>query len=305
MRGLLRAQRTDDGRPTADAAGPPRVLPARRLLALAACAVAVLFAAVAVAWGSAAPDGRYVGVAAGAPGTLTLDIGRDTLTSFAGSTARLVCTHGEAGPYAVRLTSAVRLDGDAFTFTVHTTPAHSRSMVVTVSGRRQTGDEITGTIAASLSGYQQSANSCHSDTGFETVPGDRSATEHPTGDDFGRGFTGGAISSFVGHAGFDYADHRITQFNGAVDIVCPDHTRFPFLLDTAMRGLDPIRVKASGSFAVSGLAPLAGHGNIVQFSLTGQIHGKKASGAVRAAVAILFPKLETCSSTERWSVDAH
>jgi hypothetical protein len=300
----LKAQRTDDGRRTADAAQASRVLPLRRLVALGLCAVAALLAGVAVAWGSAAPDGRYVGVAAGAPGTLTLSIGHGTLTAFSGSTARLVCTHGEAGPFAVHLSTSVRLSGDAFTFTVHTTPAHSQSMVVSVSGRRQTGDEITGTIAASLSGYQKSANSCRSDTGFETVPGDLTASEHPTGDDFGRGYTGGAIRRFVGHAGFDYANHRITQFNGAVDIVCPDHTRFPFLLDSAMRGLDPIKVNGSGAFAVSGLAPLAGRGNIVQFSLTGDIHDRKASGTVRAAVAILFPKLETCSSTERWSVDA-
>jgi hypothetical protein len=266
--------------------------------------VAALLACVAVAWGSSAPDGRYVGVAAGAPGMVTLSIAHDTLTAFAGSTARLACTHGAAGPYAVHLSGPVRLKGDTFAFSVHTTPAHSRSMVISVKGRRQTGDEITGTIAASLSGYRQSANSCRSDTGFETVPGDRTASEHPTGDDFGRGFTGGSISGFVGHAGFDYAKHRITQFNGAVDIVCPDHTHFPFLLDTAMRGLDPIKVNASGAFAVSGLAPLSGRGNIVQFSLTGQIHGEKASGTVRAAVAILFPKLETCSSSERWAVDA-
>ncbi len=304
MRGLLRAQRTDDGQRTADATRQPRVPRPRRLGALGLCAVAALLAGVAVAWGSPAPDGSYVGVAAGAPGALTLTVVHDTLTAFAGSTARMACTHGEAGFYAVHLSRSVRLKGDAFAFSVHTTPAHSRSMVISVNGRRQSGEEITGTIAASLSGFQQSANSCHSDTGFETVPGDRAASEHPTGDDFGRGFTGGAVSGFVGHAGFNYASHRITQFNGAVDIVCPDHTHFPFLLDTATRGLDPIKVDGSGAFAISGLAPLAGHGNIVQFSLTGQIHGSKASGTLRAAVAILFPKLETCSSTQRWSVGA-
>ena len=300
----MKAQRTDDSGRTADAGGAPRILPARRLVAFGLGAVAALLAVVAVAWGSTAPDGRYVGVAAGAPGTLTLNIGHGTLTAFSGSTARLICTHGEAGPYSVRLSRSVRLNGAAFTFTVHATPAHAQSMVISVSGRLQTGDEITGTIAATLSGYQKPANSCRSDTGFETVPGDRTASEHPTADNFGRGYTGGAVSAFVGHAGFDYANHRITQFNGAVDIVCPDHTRFPFLLDTAMRGLDPIKVNASGAFAVSGLAPLAGHGDIVQFSLTGDINGSKASGTVRAAVAILFPKLETCSSSARWSADA-
>ncbi len=177
-------------------------------------------------------------------------------------------------------------------------------MLISVNGRRQTGDEITGTIAASLSGYQRSTNDCRAETSFETVPANRTATEHPASDNFGRGFTGGSLSAFVGHAGFDYANHRITQFNGVVDILCPDHSRFPFLLDTAARGLDPIRVTGTGAFAVSGLAPLAGRGDIVQFSLTGQIHGNAASGTVRAAVAILFPKLETCSSAARWSVNA-
>ena len=255
-----------------------------------------------MAWASLAPDGSYVGVAAGAPGTLTLTLSHGMLTTFGGSTSRLVCTHGDAGPYGFRLGRSVRLKGNGFAFTVNATPAHSRSMVISVNGRRQTGDEVTGTIAASLSGYQQSANHCRAETSFEAVPADRTASEHPTSDNFGRGFTGGSLSAFVGHAGFDYTNHRVTQFNGAVDILCPDHSHFPFLLDTAMRGLDPIKVDGSGAFAVSGLAPLAGHGDIVQFSLTGQIHGRRASGAVRAAVAILFPKLETCSSTSRWSV---
>ena len=257
-----------------------------------------------MAWASIAPDGPYVGVAAGAPGTVTLNLSKGTLTAFAGSTSRLVCRHGDAGPYPFGLSGSVRLREDGFSFTVNATPAHSRSMVISVNGRRQSGDEVTGTIAASLSGYQQSANNCHAETSFETVPADRTASEHPTSDNFGRGFTGGSLSTFVGHAGFDYANHRVTQFNGAVDILCPDRSHFPFLLDTATRGLDPIKVNGAGAFAVSGLAPLAGHGDIVQFSLTGQIQGNKASGTVRAAVAILFPKLETCSSTERWSVDA-
>ena len=275
----------------------------RRVAPLGLCALGALLAGVALAWASVAPDGPYVGVAAGAPGTLTLSLSHGSLTAFAGSTSRLVCTHGTAGPYPFRLRGSVRLKGDGFAFTVEATPAHSQSMVISVNGRRQTGDEITGTIAASLSGYQHAANHCRAETGFETVPADRTASEHPTRDNFGRGFTGGSLSAFVGHAGFDYANHRVTQFNGAVDILCPDRSHFPFLLDSATRGLDPIKVSSSGAFAVSGLAPLAGRGNIVQFSLTGQIHGDRAAGTVRAAVAILFPKLETCSSTARWSVN--
>lgn len=276
----------------------------RRVAALGLAALGAVLAGVAVAAASLTPDGPFVGVAAGAPGMLTLSLSHGSLTTFAGSTSRLVCAHGTAGPYTFRLRGSVRLKGDGFAFTVASTPAHSRSMVISVNGRRQTGDEITGTIAANLSGYRQAANHCRAQTGFETVPADRTASEHPASDDFGRGFTGGSISAFAGHAGFDYANHRVTQFNGAVDILCPDRSHFPFLLNSATRGLDPIKVNSAGAFAVSGLAPLAGHGNIVQFSLTGQIHGKKASGTVRAAVAILFPKLETCSSTARWSANA-
>jgi len=239
---------------------------------------------------------------------LTLSVGHGTLNAFSGSTSRLVCSrsaHAGAGPYQFHLSSAVHLlKGDVFAFTVDATPAHSQSMLITVNGRRQSGNEVTGTITANLSGYQQAGNNCHAETGFETVPANRRASEHPASDTFGRGFTGGAVSEFVGHAGFDYANHRVTQFNGAVDILCPDRSHFAFLLDTAMRGLDPIKVNSAGAFAVSGLAPLPGHGDIVQFSLTGQIHGSSASGAVRAAVAILFPKLETCSSTAHWTADA-
>jgi len=299
----LRGERTDDRGPTTHRR-TLRARPPQSVAAIGLCALGALLAGGAVAWASVAPDGQYVGVAAGAPGALTLNLSHGTLTTFAGSTSRLVCTHGNAGPYAFRLSRSVRLKGDGFAFTVTATPAHSRSMLISVNGRRQSGDEVTGTIAASLSGYQRSVNSCRAETSFETVPANRTATEHPASDNFGRGFTGGSLSAFVGHAGFDYANHRVTQFNGAVHILCPDRSHFSFLLDTAARGLDPIKVNDSGDFAVSGLAPLAGHGDIVQFSLTGQIHGNRASGTVRAAVAILFPRLETCSSTERWSVVA-
>ena len=262
---------------------------------------------VAAAQGSNPPAGRYVGVAAGAPGTVVLNVSNGTLTAFTGSTSRLVCAraaHASAGPYEFRLSSTVNLRGTAFSFTVHATPAHSGSIVIAVNGGRQAGNEVTGTITASLSDFEQPGNSCHAATSFETVPADRSVSEHPANDTFGRGFTGGSVGRFVGHAGFDYASRRVTQFTGAVDIVCPDRSRFPFLLDSAARGLDPISVNQSGVFAISGLAPLAGHGDIVQFSLTGRIAGKRATGTLRAAVAILFPRLKTCSSITGWSASA-
>ena len=304
MRGQVRGKRTNERR--AGAARRSLAHPGRRLLALALGASTVL-AGVAAASGSTAPDGPYVGVAAGAPGMLTLSISGGTLTAFAGSTSRLVCTrsaHAQAGPYAFRWSRPVHLRSGGFAFTVSTTPAHSRAMVITVYGGKQAGNEVTGTITASLSDYQQSGNSCHAKTSFETVTADRRVSEHPTSDTFGRGFTGGTLGSFAGRAGFDYANHRVTQFNGAVDIVCHDGSRFPFLLDTAARGRDPLAVDQSGAFAISGLAPLAGRGDIVQYSLTGQIHGKLASGTLRAAVAILFPKIETCSSITGWSATA-
>ncbi len=298
----MRAERTD-GRPVPGAAPRTR---RRARAALGLGATGALLLAVAAAASSTAPEGPYVGVAAGAAGTLTLSVNHGTLTSFAGSTSRLVCTqaaHPTAGPYRFRLGGAVHLRNGTFAFTVNATPAHSGSMVIGVSGRKQAGQELTGTITARLSDYQQAGNSCRAGTSFETVPADRRVTEHPSSDTFGRGFTGGPLSGYVGHAGFDYDHGHVSAFNGAIEIVCPDHSRFPFLVDSAARGLDPILVSGSGAFAISGLAPLAGHGDIVQFSLAGNVRGTRASGTIRAAVAILYPKLETCSSSQNWTAD--
>lgn len=299
----MRGKAISTGR-VARAARRPYARSPRRLGALWLCAAGTLIAGVATASASTAPDGRYLGVAAGAPGMITLDVSHGSLTQFAGSTSRLVCSHpahAQAGPFSFRSNRAVRLRGGGFTFTVNATPAHARSMVITVNGGRQAGNEVTGTISATLSDFQQPGNSCHSATSFESVPADHRVAEHPASNTFGRGFSGGSIRGFAGHAGFDYDNHRVTQFTGAVEIVCPDHSRFPFLLDTAARAIDPIRVDGSGSFAISGLAPLAGRGAIVQYSLTGRVNGKRASGTLRAAVAILFPRLETCSSITGWS----
>jgi hypothetical protein len=269
-----------------------------------AAAAAIALAASAQA---ARLDGGYVGVAAGAPGTVTLDVGHGMLMAFAGSTPRLRCSSSHAasaGPYRFRLVGPVHLRGNTFSFDATAPSGNSERVAIAVTGRLQSEDEITGTITAAVADNRASGSRCHAATTFETVAADRDVSGTSNGDAFGKGFTGANVERYLGRAGFGYAHHRITHLTAAVDITCPDHSHYSFLLDSAVRALDPIRVNGSGAFALSGLAPLAGHGFIVQYSLTGRIHGRHATGTLRAAVAILYPRVETCSSAQRWRAAA-
>ena len=262
---------------------------------------------VAGASGASGPSGTYVGDSGGYPPDVTLSLRHGMLTAFRAGSGDARCsssTVASTDPYGVVLPKPVPLlGGRSFAFHATGHAVYSEQVSISVTGSLRAAGDVAGTISTQVSNYVSAGNDCHIRVAFDTLAPDSHLIEElPMDDTYGEGFTGNNFEELVGHAGFDYASHRVTEFNAAVDVVCTNNTAYPFVLDSTARNRDPIPVSKSGSFGLSGLALLQGYGYITHYDLVGMITARSARGTLTATVHALADH-QTCTTTVPWTAE--